>query len=89
MVHLPVRQLSFSMATSLTCTVCAVHATQISDSDSEVDYLALSPTVEDVVPDTVPVTGESFCHCDPQEEPRPGELLQLSDCLCGEEDQGE
>ncbi|XP_062330552.1 SPRY domain-containing SOCS box protein 3 [Osmerus eperlanus] len=62
--------------------------TQISDSDSEVDYLALSPTVEDVVPDTVPVTGESFCHCDPQEEPRPGELLQLSDCLCGEEDQG-
>ncbi|XP_041733079.1 SPRY domain-containing SOCS box protein 3-like isoform X2 [Coregonus clupeaformis] len=66
--------------------------TQISDSDSEVDYLAIIPEVTDVVPDTVPVTGESYCHCDPWEETSPGALLQgfqtLNDCLCGEEDQG-
>ncbi|XP_070962887.1 SPRY domain-containing SOCS box protein 3 [Oncorhynchus clarkii lewisi] len=66
--------------------------TQISDSDSEVDYLTVTPEVTDVVPDTVPVTGESYCHCDAQEETSPGTLLQgfqpLNDCLCGEEDQG-
>ncbi|XP_010903381.4 SPRY domain-containing SOCS box protein 3 isoform X2 [Esox lucius] len=66
--------------------------TQISDSDSEEDYLAISPEVTDAVPDTVPVTGESYCHCDHQEEPSSGAQLQVSkpfnDCLCGEEDQG-
>uniref|UniRef100_A0A667X609 SPRY domain-containing SOCS box protein 3 n=1 Tax=Myripristis murdjan TaxID=586833 RepID=A0A667X609_9TELE len=39
----------------------------------------------------VPVTGESFCQC-PQEEPGPGVGLlgfsTVTDCLCGEEDQG-
>ncbi|KAM9558778.1 SPRY domain-containing SOCS box protein 3 isoform 1-T2 [Salvelinus alpinus] len=66
--------------------------TQISDSDSEVDYLAVTPEVTDIVSDTVPVTGESYCHCDAQEETSPGALRQgfqpLNDCLCGEEDQG-
>ncbi|KAM6951208.1 SPRY domain-containing SOCS box protein 3 [Aplochiton taeniatus] len=61
-------------------------------NDSEVDYLDMSPAVPDAVPDTVPVTGESFCHCEPQEEPRPGALREglqpLNDCLCGEDDQG-
>ncbi|KAM3860174.1 LOW QUALITY PROTEIN: SPRY domain-containing SOCS box protein 3 [Diretmus argenteus] len=68
--------------------------TQISGLDSEVDYLASSQAVPEVVtrPSTEPVIGESFCQCDPQEEPSPGFELQgfqpISDCLCGEEDQG-
>ncbi|XP_078147022.1 SPRY domain-containing SOCS box protein 3 [Centroberyx gerrardi] len=68
--------------------------TQISDLDSEVDYLARSQAVAEVVsrPSTGPVMGESFCQCDPQEEPGPGVGLlgfsPISDCLCGEEDQG-
>lgn len=77
---------------ALTISVYPMCVNQISDSDSEVDYLTVTPEVTDVVPDTVPVTGESYCHCDAQEETSPGTLLQgfqpLNDCLCGEEDQG-
>ncbi|KAJ7984542.1 hypothetical protein DPEC_G00355880 [Dallia pectoralis] len=66
--------------------------TLISNSDSEEDYLAISPDETDVVPDTVPVTGESYCHCDHQEKPSSGDPLPgsqpFNDCLCGEEDQG-
>ncbi|XP_069011862.1 SPRY domain-containing SOCS box protein 3 [Embiotoca jacksoni] len=64
--------------------------TQISlDLESEVDYLDSSQTVAEVValPSTVPVIGESFCLCDRQEDITPG-FNALSDCLCGEEDQG-
>ncbi|KAM6897798.1 SPRY domain-containing SOCS box protein 3 isoform 2-T2 [Xenentodon cancila] len=63
-------------------------ATQISDSESEVDYLAGSQSVSEalVSPSTAPVTGESFCLCERQEELGPG-LTVTSDCLCGEEDQ--
>ncbi|XP_070707756.1 SPRY domain-containing SOCS box protein 3 [Pempheris klunzingeri] len=60
--------------------------TQISDVESEVEYLASSQTVSEVValPSTVPVIGESFCQCERQGQ----EELSPSDCLCGEEDQG-
>lgn len=70
--------------------VCAVCVNQISDLESEVDHLASSQTVSEVValPSTVPVMGESFCQCDRQEELSPG-FGVTSDCLCGEEDQGE
>ncbi|KAM7370913.1 hypothetical protein PAMP_010423 [Pampus punctatissimus] len=63
--------------------------TQISELESEVDYLASSQTVGEVValPSTVPVMGESFCQCDRQEELSLG-FNVASDCLCGEEDQG-
>lgn len=69
------------------CTVCV---NQISDVESEVDYLVSSQTVSEVValPSTVPVIGESFCQCERQEELSPG-FGVTSDCLCGEEDQGE
>ncbi|XP_049419604.1 SPRY domain-containing SOCS box protein 3 isoform X1 [Epinephelus fuscoguttatus] len=63
--------------------------TQISDVESEVDYLESAQTVSEVValPNTAPVTGESFCQCDRQEELIPGFGVS-SDCLCGEEDEG-
>ncbi|CAK6964191.1 SPRY domain-containing SOCS box protein 3 [Scomber scombrus] len=63
--------------------------TQISDLESDVDYLASSQTVDEVValPQTEPVRGESFCQCDRQEELSPGFCVS-SDCLCGEEDEG-
>lgn len=69
---------------------CSVCVNQISDLDSEVDYLQSSQNESEVValPSTVPVVGESFCQCDRQEELRPGFSVS-SDCLCGEEDQGE
>lgn len=69
---------------------CAVCVNQISDLESEGDYPASSQTLSEVValPSTVPVTGESFCQCDQQEELSPG-FTNISDCLCGEEDQGE
>ncbi|XP_047464394.1 SPRY domain-containing SOCS box protein 3-like isoform X2 [Mugil cephalus] len=64
-------------------------ASQTSDLESEVDYLAHSQAVCEVValPSTAPVTGESFCRCDQEEELNPG-LSVISDCFCGEEDQG-
>ncbi len=40
------------------------------------------------MPSTVPVTGESFCECEGQEELSPGFGVS-TDCLCGEEDEGE
>ncbi|KAK2820268.1 hypothetical protein Q5P01_023227 [Channa striata] len=63
--------------------------TQITDLESVVDYMASSQAVSEVValPSTVPVIGESFCQCDRQEELSSGFRL-ISDCLCGEEDQG-
>ncbi|KAK2884873.1 SPRY domain-containing SOCS box protein 3 isoform X3 [Channa argus] len=63
--------------------------TQITDLESVVDYMAGSQTVSEVValPSTVPVIGESFCLCDRQEELSSGFHL-ISDCICGEEDQG-
>ncbi|XP_029934335.1 SPRY domain-containing SOCS box protein 3 isoform X2 [Myripristis murdjan] len=67
--------------------------TQISNLDSEVDYLASSEADAEAAArsSVVPVTGESFCQC-PQEEPGPGVGLlgfsTVTDCLCGEEDQG-
>ncbi|XP_061563908.1 SPRY domain-containing SOCS box protein 3 isoform X2 [Cololabis saira] len=63
-------------------------ATQISDSELEVDYLAGSQTVSEALalPSTAPVIGESFCLCERQEELGLG-LAVVRDCLCGEEDQ--
>lgn len=64
---------------------------QISDSESEGGdyYMASSHAVSEVevLPGPVPVIGESFCQCDRQEALSPG-LSLISDCLCGEEDQG-
>ncbi|KAK9530515.1 hypothetical protein VZT92_012011 [Zoarces viviparus] len=63
--------------------------TQISDAESEVDYLEGPQAVAEAValPSTDPVIGESFCQCDRQEELSPGSGV-TSDCLCGEEDEG-
>lgn len=68
----------------------SVCANQMSDLESEVDFLQGSSTVSEVVslPRTVSVIGESFCQCDRQEELREG-LRVSSEYLCGEEDQGE
>ncbi|XP_028286253.1 SPRY domain-containing SOCS box protein 3-like [Parambassis ranga] len=63
--------------------------TQISDLDFEVDHLARSQTTSELValPSTVTEIGESFCCCDRQEELSTG-FRVISDCNCGEEDQG-
>lgn len=69
--------------------VCAACVNQIVDVEPEAEH---PPGPQDVteaaaLPSTVPVTGESFCLCDRQEELGPG--FGVSDeCLCGEEDQG-
>lgn len=80
------------MATSMDLqdAVCTVCVNQTCDLESDVDYLASSQAVSEVValPCTVPVTGESFCQCHRQEESSPG-VTPIIDCLCGEEDQGE
>lgn len=80
----------------LNTAVVTACVNQISELYSEVDYLDSSrQVVPEVVgrPNTVPVTGDSFCQCGPQEEPSLGALLQglqpTNDCLCGEEDEGE
>lgn len=72
-------------STDLQGAACTVCVNQISDLESEVDYLPSSQTVCEVVAlsSTVPVIGESFCQCERQEE------LSLGDCVCGEEDQGD
>ncbi|XP_037546768.1 SPRY domain-containing SOCS box protein 3 [Nematolebias whitei] len=64
-------------------------AIQISDLDSEVDYSDRPASVSEVVPlpSSPPVTGESFCLCEPQDEAGQGFGVP-SDCVCGEEDQG-
>lgn len=81
------------MATSLDLqdAVCAVSVRQMSDLESEVDYLPSSQAVSEAValPNTVPVMGESFCECGREEELSPGFSVTSEDCLCGEEDQGE
>lgn len=64
--------------------VCPVCVKQMSDLESELEILP-SATVTELVSSTVPVEGESFCQCSQQEELSPG----ASECLCGEEDQGE
>lgn len=84
---------AWTMATSMNSpdAVCDVCVNQISDpQESEVDYLARSQFVSaaEALPSTEPVTGESFCQCERQEEFSPGFGVS-SDCLCGEEDQGE
>ncbi|XP_026206888.1 SPRY domain-containing SOCS box protein 3 [Anabas testudineus] len=63
--------------------------TQITDLELEVDYMASSQIVSEAValPSTVTETGDSFCQCDRQEALNPSFSL-ISDCLCGEEDQG-
>lgn len=68
----------------------AVCLNQISNMELEVDYLESAQAMSEVValPGTEPVTGESFCQCDRQEELSLG-LSVSADCLCGEEDQGE
>lgn len=62
--------------------------TQISDMAMEEDCLdsAQAVSAEAAVPSTEPVTGESFCLCERQEEFSPG-FSAIRDCLCGEEDQ--
>ncbi|KAM4624373.1 SPRY domain-containing SOCS box protein 3 [Polymixia lowei] len=88
------RQEADSVATVLEPVREEWEGLQISDLDSEVDYLATSPAVPEVevMSSTMPVMGESFCQCDPQEDPSAGALLRgfepIDDCLCGEEDQG-
>lgn len=69
------------------CTVCV---NQITDVELEVDCMASPQTLSEIValPSTDPVTGESFCQCDRQEQLLPG-FSPISDCLCGEEDEGE
>uniref|UniRef100_A0A1A8PVC1 SPRY domain-containing SOCS box protein 3 n=1 Tax=Nothobranchius rachovii TaxID=451742 RepID=A0A1A8PVC1_9TELE len=63
--------------------------TQFSDLDLEVevelDKCHTTPKLE-ALPCTAPVTGESFCHCVPQDEVGRGYRVD-SDCSCGEEDQ--
>lgn len=63
--------------------------TQISDVESEEEYLEASQAVSDlmVLPSASPEMGESFCQCDQQEELGLG-FGVTSDCLCGEEDEG-
>lgn len=68
----------------------AVCVNQITTLEPEVDYMASSQPVSEVValPSSVPVIGESFCQCEPQEELSHSYSL-ISDCFCGEEDEGE
>lgn len=62
---------------------------QHSDSDSDPEYSSLPPSI----PSAVPVTGESFCDCEGQNEATFCNSLHTThrskDCRCGEEDEGE
>ena len=62
---------------------------QHSDSDSDPEYSSLPPPI----PSAVPVTGESFCDCEGQNEATFCNSLHTThrgkDCRCGEEDEGE
>ncbi|XP_056153699.1 SPRY domain-containing SOCS box protein 3-like [Lampris incognitus] len=66
---------------------------EISPFDPEADYLPQSLAVPETVdrPRMTPMMGESFCQCNPPDEPGPKALTQglepANDCLCGEEDQ--
>ncbi|OCT61659.1 SPRY domain-containing SOCS box protein 3 [Xenopus laevis] len=58
---------------------------QHSNSDSDTDLLHLPPSI----PSAVPVTGESYCACDSQNDPYCSSLHtfhQIKSCQCGEED---
>lgn len=68
--------------------VCAVCIRQMSDPESEADHLESPRSVLEavVLPCTVPVIGESFCPCYPQEDLVTG---VSTECSCGEQDQGE
>lgn len=61
---------------------------QHSDSDSDPEYSSLPPSI----PSAVPVTGESFCDCEGQNEATFCNSLHTAhrgkDCRCGEEDEG-
>ncbi|MEJ1287509.1 splA/ryanodine receptor domain and SOCS box containing 3 [Cricetulus griseus] len=60
---------------------------QHSDSDSDPEYSSLPPSI----PSAVPVTGESFCDCEGQNEATFCNSLHTThrgrDCRCGEEDE--
>ncbi|XP_051487927.1 SPRY domain-containing SOCS box protein 3 isoform X2 [Apus apus] len=60
---------------------------QHSDSDSELEFSSLSPSI----PSAIPVTGESYCNCESQSEAPYCSSLHglhhLQDCQCGEEDE--
>ncbi|XP_017452711.1 SPRY domain-containing SOCS box protein 3 isoform X6 [Rattus norvegicus] len=60
---------------------------QHSDSDSDPEYSSLPPSI----PSAVPVTGESFCDCEGQNEATFCNSLHTAhrgkDCRCGEEDE--
>lgn len=58
---------------------------QHSNSDSEIELLHLPPSI----PSAVPVTGESYCSCDSQNDAYCSSLHtfhQIKSCQCGEED---
>lgn len=61
-------------------------ASQMSDPESEADHLESPRSVSEavVLPCTVPVIGESFCPCYPQEDLVTG---VNTECSCGEQDQ--
>ncbi|XP_060642335.1 SPRY domain-containing SOCS box protein 3 [Anolis sagrei] len=60
---------------------------QHSDSDSEPEFPPLLPSI----PTAIPVTGESYCNCENQNEapycPNPHAIHRIMDCQCGEEDE--
>lgn len=68
--------------------VYAVFTNQMSERESEAEFLRRCQTLPEALSSVVPVTGESFCQCAQQEEVRPF-LSPSGECLCGEEDQGE
>lgn len=78
------------MSMDLQDSVYAACANQMSDLESEGDFLQGSQNASEVaaLPRTVSVIGESLCQCDRQEELREG-LSLSNECLCVEEDQGE
>lgn len=65
---------------------CAVCVCQMREVESEADPLESSRTVAETVSSwgTLPVIGEAFCPCYPQEDPAFG---VITECSCGEQDQ--
>ncbi|CAL1599284.1 unnamed protein product [Knipowitschia caucasica] len=65
-------------------------ATQIEELLLDMDQLETVPEVQ-ALPSTAPVTGESFCQCQLNDETTLGAIVNsftlISDCKCGEEDQ--
>ncbi|CAI5792196.1 domain-containing SOCS box 3 isoform X1 [Podarcis lilfordi] len=60
---------------------------QHSDSDSEPEFPSLLPSI----PTAIPVTGESYCNCENQNEApfcsNVHTIHRIKDCQCGEEDE--